>query len=63
MVRIARDLTDMGVELEFIDLGGGLGIPYHHDTDPAPTPEDYAARVCLSSGQAWRPAGFPGTLG
>jgi len=45
MVRIARELTEMGVKLEFIDLGGGLGIPYHHDTDPAPTPEDYAATV------------------
>jgi diaminopimelate decarboxylase len=45
MVRIARELTDMGVRLEFIDLGGGLGIPYHHDTDPAPTPEEYAAKV------------------
>jgi diaminopimelate decarboxylase len=45
MVRIAKELTDMGVRLEFIDLGGGLGIPYHHDTDPAPTPEDYAAKV------------------
>jgi diaminopimelate decarboxylase len=45
MVRIAKELTQMGIALEFIDLGGGLGIPYHHDTDPAPTPEDYAARV------------------
>lgn len=45
MVRLAKELTDMGVKLEFIDLGGGLGIPYHHDTDPAPSPEDYAARV------------------
>ena len=45
MVRIARELTNMGVRLEFIDLGGGLGIPYHHDTDPAPSPEDYAAKV------------------
>ena len=45
MVRLAKDLTEMGVKLEFIDLGGGLGIPYHHDTDPAPTPEDYAAKV------------------
>ena len=45
MVRLAKELTDMGVKLEFIDLGGGLGIPYHHDTDPAPTPEDYAAQV------------------
>ena len=34
MVRIAKELTLMGVKLEFIDLGGGLGIPYHHDTRP-----------------------------
>ncbi|MGD0535305.1 MAG: diaminopimelate decarboxylase [Methanoregula sp.] len=45
MVRIAKELSDMGVKLEFLDLGGGLGIPYHHDTDPAPTPEDYANAV------------------
>ena len=45
MVRIAKELTDMGVKLEFIDLGGGLGIPYHHDSDPVLTPEDYAAKV------------------
>jgi diaminopimelate decarboxylase len=45
MVRIAKELTEMGVKLEFIDLGGGLGIPYHHDTDKNPTPEDYAAKV------------------
>ena len=45
MVRIAKELNDMGVTLEFIDLGGGLGIAYHHDTDPSPTPEDYAANV------------------
>lgn len=45
MVRIAKELADMGVKLEFLDLGGGLGVPYHHDTDPAPTPEDYANAV------------------
>jgi len=45
MVRIAKELTEMGVNLKFIDLGGGLGIPYHHDTDPAPAAEDYAAKV------------------
>ena len=45
MVRIAKELTNMGVKLEFIDLGGGLGIPYHHDTDPSPSPEDYAEKV------------------
>ncbi len=45
MVRIAKELTGIGVKLEFIDIGGGLGIPYHHDSDPAPTAEDYAAKV------------------
>ena len=45
MMRIAKELTQEGVRLEFIDLGGGLGIPYHHDTDPAPSPEDYAAKA------------------
>ncbi|MDD1673008.1 MAG: diaminopimelate decarboxylase [Methanomicrobiales archaeon] len=45
MVRIAGSLVDLGVPLDFIDLGGGLGIPYRHATDPAPTPEDYANRV------------------
>jgi diaminopimelate decarboxylase len=45
MVRIVKELTAMGVKLEFVDLGGGLGIPYHHDTDPAPTADDYAAKV------------------
>jgi diaminopimelate decarboxylase len=45
MVKIAKEITEIGVKLEFIDLGGGLGIPYHHDTDPAPTAEDYAAKV------------------
>jgi diaminopimelate decarboxylase len=45
MIRIAKELTLMGVKLEFIDLGGGLGIPYHHDTDPSPIAEDYAAKV------------------
>ncbi len=45
MVKIAGELTEMGVKLEFIDLGGGLGIPYHHDTDPAPDADDYAAQV------------------
>lgn len=45
VVRLAADLADLGVTVKFIDLGGGLGIPYRHSTDPAPTPDDYAARV------------------
>jgi diaminopimelate decarboxylase len=45
MVHIAGDLADIGVDLSFIDIGGGLGIPYHRSTDVPPTPEEYAAAV------------------
>jgi len=45
MVRIAGELVRLGVQLEFIDLGGGLGIPYRHDEDRAPTPREYADAV------------------
>jgi diaminopimelate decarboxylase len=45
MMRIAADLVAMGIELEFIDLGGGLGIPYRHGTEVAPTPDEYASVV------------------
>jgi diaminopimelate decarboxylase len=45
LVDVAADLVDMGVNLSFIDIGGGLGIPYHRGTDRAPTPEEYAAAI------------------
>ena len=31
-----------GHAIEHIDLGGGLGIPYHTDNDPPPLPDAYA---------------------
>ena len=45
MVRIAKEITDLGVRLEFLDLGGGLGIPYNHTSETAPSPAEYAAAV------------------
>lgn len=44
---VAAEITQIGVKLEFIDFGGGLGIPYHRqgNVDKAPTPEEYAAAV------------------
>jgi diaminopimelate decarboxylase len=45
MIRIAAVITDMGVHLKFIDLGGGLGIPYHRSEERAPTPPEYAEAV------------------
>jgi len=34
-----------GHAIEHIDLGGGLGIPYHFDNAPPPLPDEYAAIV------------------
>jgi len=40
---LARELCDAGVRLEYLDLGGGLGISY--DGRPVPGPEEYAGAV------------------
>ena len=38
-------LRSDGHEIEHIDLGGGLGIPYRNNNEPPPHPEAYAALV------------------
>ncbi|MDD3857885.1 MAG: diaminopimelate decarboxylase [Methanoculleus sp.] len=45
LIDVAGDLIDIGANLSFIDIGGGLGIPYRRETDRAPTPEEYAGAV------------------
>ncbi len=47
IMKVASEITKLGVKLEFVDFGGGLGIPYHRgeEKDAAPTPEEYAAAV------------------
>ena len=47
IMKVAAEITKLGVKLEFVDFGGGLGIPYHRgeNADAAPTPEEYAAAV------------------
>jgi diaminopimelate decarboxylase len=40
VVALARELCDAGIRLEYLDLGGGLGISY--DGEPAPDPVAYA---------------------
>lgn len=52
VVRLARELRDSGVQLEHIDIGGGLGISY--DGSKAPTAAEYAAAVLPIVG----PSGF-----
>jgi diaminopimelate decarboxylase len=43
VVRLARELRDVGIHLDHIDIGGGLGISY--DGSRAPTAAEYAAAI------------------
>lgn len=43
LVTLARELREDGVEIDHLDLGGGLGISY--DDQPAPGADDYAAAL------------------
>ena len=42
VARIVRDLRNDGIALKYLDLGGGLGIPYQEEPPP---PSDYAAAL------------------
>jgi diaminopimelate decarboxylase len=43
VVALARELCDAGLRVEYVDLGGGLGISY--DGEPVPHPAAYAEAV------------------
>lgn len=42
MADFARQLLADGHELHHLDMGGGLGVPYHADNTPPPVPAEYA---------------------
>lgn len=43
ILELARDLSNEGIALEHVDVGGGLGISY--DASPVPSVRDYAAAL------------------
>jgi diaminopimelate decarboxylase len=45
LVGFVGELRSDGHEIEHVDLGGGLGIPYRDDNEPPPHPDAYAAVV------------------
>jgi diaminopimelate decarboxylase len=44
-----RTLRADGHDIDHVDLGGGLGIPYRDDNEPPPHPEEYAGVVKRST--------------
>jgi diaminopimelate decarboxylase len=50
VVRLVRELRDVGVQLDHIDVGGGLGISY--DGSRVPTAAEYASSVLAAVGSS-----------
>ncbi len=51
MAELVASLRAAGHRIEHVDVGGGLGIPYHHDGEAPPHPDAYAAVVRDKVGQ------------
>jgi diaminopimelate decarboxylase len=51
MAELVTALRADGHHIEHVDIGGGLGIPYHHDQEAPPHPDAYAAVVRDKVGQ------------
>jgi diaminopimelate decarboxylase len=47
---LVGSLRDAGLAIDFVNLGGGLGIPYRSDEPAPPLPADYAKLVCDTVG-------------
>lgn len=50
MRELVIDLRREGHELEHLDIGGGLGVPYRGTNDVPPHPDEYAATVRAALG-------------
>jgi len=50
MRELVIDLRREGYELEHLDIGGGLGVPYRGTNDLPPHPDEYAALVKAALG-------------
>ncbi len=51
MAELVASLRTDGHHIEHVDIGGWLGIPYHHDQEAPPHPDAYAAVVRDKVGQ------------
>ena len=45
IAELVGELRDSGHEMDFVNVGGGLGVPYRDDVEPPPRPEVYADTV------------------
>ncbi len=45
MMDLVEKVTALGIELKFVDMGSGLGIPYKKDGTQTPEPQDHADAI------------------
>ncbi len=45
MAEMVGTLREAGHRIDFVNVGGGLGVPYHDDAEAPPRPEAYAVKV------------------
>ncbi len=45
MMDMVEKVTALGIELKFVDMGSGLGIPYKKDETQTPKPQDHADAI------------------
>ncbi len=45
IAELVGQLRDSGHRMDFVNVGGGLGVPYRDDVEPPPRPEVYADTV------------------
>ncbi len=46
LVALIEELAEDGIPLRYVDIGGGLGIPYGHDGEPEPpSPAEYGDAI------------------
>jgi len=46
MMEFVEKVTDLGINLKFVDMGSGLGIPYKKDEGQAPSLRTMQMRSC-----------------
>ena len=45
MMDLVEKITGLGIDLKFVDMGSGLGVPYKKDEGQTPTPQDHAKAI------------------
>jgi diaminopimelate decarboxylase len=55
VAELVRSLRSSGLDIRYVDAGGGLGIPYEHTANSSPSDDDFRARAAAYAGALGAP--------